>query len=205
MLVANETPSPSAAADAASPAGSTTPELPTLAFAADAPAPTPEERLARIEDRFALEELLAHYARCVDEQDAAGVAAAFTADGRLETIGNPAIAGRERIAKLYGRLLGEISASSHLLGTVQVHFPTHEGAVAACTFLAWDSYVAQSRPDELSHGRYEASAVREPDGLWRLAALRICFAAQMHAEFPLLEGAAQAQLAKRPWPPQFEL
>ena len=43
-----------------------------------AESPSLEERVARIEARDRVEELLAHYARCVDAQDAQGVGVALT-------------------------------------------------------------------------------------------------------------------------------
>lgn len=48
-----------------------------------AESPSLEERVARIEARDRVEELLAHYAHCVDAQDAQGVGAAFTEDGEM--------------------------------------------------------------------------------------------------------------------------
>ena len=56
-----------------------------------AESPSLEERVARIEARDRVEELLAHYARCVDAQDAQGVGAAFTEDGEMCNPGMPAL------------------------------------------------------------------------------------------------------------------
>ena len=85
-----------------------------------AESPSLEERVARIEARDRVEELLAHYARCVDAQDAQGVGAAFAEDGEMCNPGMPALKGRARITKLYGKLLPELHTSSHLIGAQQV-------------------------------------------------------------------------------------
>lgn len=55
-----------------------------------AESPSLEERVARIEARERIEELLAHYARCVDAQDAQGV-------GALARMANSLSGGRARI------------------------------------------------------------------------------------------------------------
>ena len=87
-----------------------------------AESPSLEERVARIEARERVEELLTHYARCVDAQDAQGVGAAFTEDGEMCNPGMPALKGRARIAKLYGKLLPALRTSSHVIGAQQVFF-----------------------------------------------------------------------------------
>lgn len=143
--------------------------------------PSLEERVARIEARDRVEELLAHYARCVDAQDAQGVGAAFTEDGEMCSPGMPALKGRARITKLYGRLLPALRTSSHLIGAQQVLFASSERALVHAAFQAWDSYKADDALDCFSFGFYEVEAVREADGEWRMAALSINFAGQLEA------------------------
>ena len=82
--------------------------------------PSLEERVARIEARDRVEELLAHYARCVDAQDAQGVGAAFTEDGEMCNPGMPALKGRARITKLYGKLLHVVASYWRAAGFVCV-------------------------------------------------------------------------------------
>lgn len=136
-----------------------------------AESPSLEERVARIEARDRVEELLAHYARCVDAQDAQGVGAAFTEDGEMCNPGMPALKGRARITKLYGKLLPALRTSSHLIGAQQVLFASSERALVHAAFQAWDSYKADDALDCFSFGFYEVEAVREADGEWRMAAL----------------------------------
>lgn len=140
-----------------------------------------EGRVARIEARERVEELLAHYARCVDVQDAQGVGAVFTEDGEMCNPGMPALKGRARIAKLYGKLLPALRTSSHLISAQQVLFESSEKALVHAAFQAWDSYRADDAPDCFSFGFYEVEAVREADGEWRMAALNINFAGQLEA------------------------
>ena len=167
-----------------------------------------ESRIAQMEDRVRIEELLAHYARCVDTQDAEGVAAAFTEDGQMCNPGMPALAGRARIARLYGKLLPAMRTSSHLIGAQQVHFVDGDRALVHAAFQAWDSYNAVDALDCLSFGFYEVEAVREADGEWRMAALNINFAGQL--EIPsdgcLRDGSGMngrfCEQFARPWPPR---
>ena len=172
-----------------------------------AESPSLEERVARIEARDRVEELLAHYARCVDAQDAQGVGAAFTEDGEMCNPGMPALKGRARITKLYGKLLLELRTSSHLIGAQQVLFASSERALVHAAFQAWDSYKADDVLDCFSFGFYEVEAVREADGEWRMAALNINFAGQLEASADGrlrngegVNGRFCEQFA-RPWPP----
>lgn len=166
-----------------------------------------EDRIARIEAREQIGELLAHYARCVDAQDAQGVGAAFTEDGEVCNPGMPALKGRARIAKLYGKLLPALRTSSHLIGAQQVLFASSERALVHAAFQAWDSYKADDALDCFSFGFYEVEAVREADGEWRMAALNINFAGQLEASADGrlrngegVNGRFCEQFA-RPWPP----
>ena len=174
-----------------------------------AESPSLEDRIDRIEAREQIGELLAHYARCVDAQDAQGVGAAFTEDGEVCNPGMPALKGRTRIAKLYGKLLPALRTSSHLIGAQQVLFVSSEKALVHAAFQAWDSYRADGALDCFSFGFYEVEAVREADGEWRMAALNINFAGQLEAtadgrlrDGEGVNGRFCEQFA-RPWPPAF--
>lgn len=79
-----------------------------------AESPSLEDRIDRIEAREQIGELLAHYARCVDAQDAQGVGAAFAEDGEVCNPGMPALKGRARIAKLYG---GVVVGVAHVISS----------------------------------------------------------------------------------------
>lgn len=169
------------------------------------PATTWEERVQRLEDVRAIEESMAHYARAVDEGDAEGVAALFTAEGCLCGPGFPPVCGRAKIEKLYGRLLPAIAASSHGVSNAQVCVTGPATALAYCVLWAWDGMGADARlsfadgavaANQFSFGRYEFSLVREADGEWRVAAMNIHFAGQTG------EGGRNGEYRGRPWPPE---
>lgn len=160
-----------------------------------------EERIARLEDRSSIEELLSHYARCVDIQDAEAVAATFVSDGILCAPGLQPVAGRARICKLYNRMLSSMESSLHLVGSQQVLFETPDCAVVHAPFYAWDSYSSEADPDCFSYGFYEMKALREADGEWRIAVLNVHFAGQIDEEaVPYPGGRAREQFG-RSWPP----
>ncbi len=160
-----------------------------------------EERIARLEDRASIEELLAHYARCVDAQDAEGVAAAFVADGVMCGPNMQPVAGRARIQKLYSRLLDAMESSLHLVGGQQVLFESSDCAVVHAAFSAWDSYRDEADPDCFSHGFYELKALKEADGEWRISVLNIHFAGQLDAAGVPYPGGRSKEQFGRPWPP----
>ena len=163
------------------------------------PAPASlEERVARMEDYRAIHELLAHYARCVDARDGVGAASVFCENGELHGPGAPAIAGRQRIARLYGKLLGRMTSSSHMVGNEQVLFTSRDTACAHCVLLAWEGFGAAldaSVDNRFSLGRYELELVREADGEWRVSAMNVHFAGQTGT-------GRMAEHLNRPWPPQ---
>lgn len=160
-----------------------------------------EERIARLEDRLSIGELFAHYARSVDVRDAEGVAAAFVADGIICAPGFRPVAGRDRIGRLYGRLLSSMETSLHLVGSQQVMFETPDCAVAHAPFYAWDSYAAEADSDCFSYGFYEMKALKEADGEWRIAVLNIHFAGQIDEGAVPYPGGRSREQFGRPWPP----
>lgn len=160
-----------------------------------------EERIARLEDRSSIGELLAHYARCVDVHDAGGVSAAFTSDGIICAPGLRPVAGRARICKLYDRLLSCMESSLHLIGSQQVLFETSDCAVVHAPFYAWDSYSSEADPDCFSYGFYEMKALREADGEWRIAVLNVHFSGQIDKNAVPYPGGRAREQFNRPWPP----
>lgn len=174
-----------------------------LATVEEWPAVTLEERVRRLEDVRAIEEVVSHYARCVDALDAEGVAAVFTEEGQLCGPGFPPVCGRAKIAKLYGRLLPAIALSAHGVSNIQVCVTAPDAAVAHCALWAWDG-TGESlsfgddvvEENQFSFGRYEFALVREPDGEWRASAMNIHFAGQTGS------AARNGEHRGRPWPPQ---
>ncbi len=148
-----------------------------------APERTPqtlEERISALEDVRAIEEALYHYAWAVDMKNAQGVASCFTADGAIRAPGSDrALAPQEAIAKVYGKLLGSMTSSTHLLSNVQVQLVSATQAVAHAPFASWEGFhEALVAEDRFTFGRYEASLEKEADGQWRIKVLCISFAGQ---------------------------
>lgn len=164
------------------------------------PASTVEERIRRLEDVRSISEVVAHYARCVDNGDGVGAASVFAEDGSLVCPGAPPICGRAKLAKLYGRLLVSITASTHAVSNLQVCVTGPDSAKAHCVLWAWDGYGKEldlaASADQFSFGRYELELVRETDGEWRVQAMNINFAGQTG------ENGRFAEHLNRPWPPQ---
>lgn len=167
------------------------------------PTTTLAERVQRLEDVRAIEETIAHYARCVDDCDAEGVAAIFSEEGRLCGPGFPPVCGRAKIARLYGKLLPAISLSTHVVSNVQVCVTAPDAAVAHCVLWAWDGAGEGlsfgddvAGENQFSFGRYEFAFVRESDGEWRVTAMNIHFAGQTGS------AARNGEHRGRPWPPQ---
>lgn len=167
----------------------------------DAVATGIEGRIARMESRIAVQELLLHYARCVDVQDAQGIAAAFVEEGALCGPGMQPIRGKTHIEKLYKRLLSAMKSSLHLIGQQQVLFESDDCALSHAAFYAWDSYHDEDVPDCLSYGFYEVKALRESDGEWRIAALNIYFAGQFDVTNRPSCDARFCEQFDHPWPP----
>lgn len=141
-----------------------------------------EERVRRLEDMRAAEAVLVAYARCVDEQDATGLAALFTEEGRLCVPGAEPVIGRARIAKLYGRLLGALSASTHVVSNFETELIAPDRACVRCVLWAWEGFggsLSFAGPkNRLSFGRYVGQLVRQGGGQWQMTSLTISFAGQ---------------------------
>lgn len=159
-----------------------------------------EERVARLEAVRSIGEAIAHYARCVDGGDSAGVASLFTEDGCLCGPGLAPLCGRARIEHTYAKLLKPLASATHMVSNLQVHFPSRDQAVAHCVLWAWEgmgnALDFTSSDNRLSLGRYEFAFVREADGQWRAQTMNVHFAGQTGS------AARFAEHRDRNWPPQ---
>lgn len=172
----------------------------TLRTIAEPAATSLEARIARLEAERAIRETIAHYARCVDARDGEGAASIFTEDGQLCGPGAPAVQGRNRIARLYGKLLGRMTSSTHLVGNEQVLFTSENSAMLHCALLAWEGFgeaLDTGDANRFSLGRYELDMVREDDGEWRARTMTVVFAGQTGSP-------RYAEHVDRPWPPYSE-
>lgn len=163
---------------------------------AEPAAETLEARVARLEDERAIKEVICHYARCVDLQDAAGVASIFTEDGAFCGPVMDPLKGKANIQKVYTYLLGKLNSSTHMVGNEQVLFTGADSAILYCCFIAWEGFHEALVPDDrFTMGRYELDLVREADGEWRARALYVSFAGQTGSD-------RFAEQLGEPWPPE---
>lgn len=161
------------------------------------PAATVEERLRRLEDTRAVEEILYHYTRAVDRNDFEGIAGCYTADGCLIPSDHAEpITGRDRILEVLGRLMDpSIKTSAHYILNQQIHFETRDTAVVYAYFYANKSFYSE-RADEVTWGGYELRVLRESDGEWRIKTHKIFMTRQ--------DGSRTGRFGEqrdRPWPP----
>lgn len=171
-----------------------------MADVAEPDATTLEDRVWRLEQVRAIEEVLPHYARCVDVHDSDGIAGMFTEHGALCNPGYPPIEGRHRIGKLYHRLLGDIKTSSHQVSGQQVRLVDDAHATVHAAFQSWDSYQDDAVPDCFSYGWYVLDLVREGDGVWRAEAMDILFAGQIQSDGSAWPQGRSCEQFDRPWP-----
>ena len=129
-----------------------------------------EERLQRIEDREAIEELLITYGRYLDKEDLAGYSALFASDGVWEGGIGSARGPREILTMLetvFGRTTpGQYGASYHLMSDIVID-------VDGDTATSWSrwTWVVESedgKPVPQRSGHYEDTLVRE-NGEWKFS------------------------------------
>jgi hypothetical protein len=152
-----------------------------------------EQRIARLEARAEIAELLARYAFLIDDHEFGALGELFTPDARFGSSGSTHV-GREAIVANY-RALGEV-----------YHISLHEARGFVLDFLDDDhargevlgfSEQASDRHTVVTSFRYDDEYVRL-DGRWRFATRQVrTLYALTHAE--LASGGLAWKLRKR-WP-----
>ncbi|WP_160212731.1 nuclear transport factor 2 family protein [Adlercreutzia aquisgranensis] len=149
---------------------------------ADGDAAPAEERLAALEAVRAVTDVAYRYARFVDDQDGLGVASLFLDDGLLfPQPGVEPLAGRALIGKLYGKLLPQMTSSTHVVSNPQVTLLSADHAVLECVLWAWEGFSDKpSMPpaDRYTFGRYRMEMRRSAQGGWLIGRMDIIFAGQ---------------------------
>lgn len=169
---------------------------------------TLEGRIRKLEDVRAVEETIFHYARRVDMRDASGVAAVFTDQGCLRGPGLPAVQGRQRIERLYRKLLPQMTSSTHVVSNVQVWLNEPDHAIAYGVLWAWEGFGTNltfqpgQTDNRFSLGRYEFALVRDEEGQWLISDMHVSFAGQTVPSDTPAEAIRYAEQLDRPWPPQ---
>lgn len=136
----------------------------------EAPVKTLEERIARIEDRIAIEELMHNYCRCADNKDPVGQASNFCEDGilRLSEAYEP-IQGRDNIAKYLAQFLDATISGSHYISNFQLYFNSPTTAVGYMYGYSWQCFTDFPKKSDCHRWmRYEVHYQKEADDQWRL-------------------------------------
>ena len=118
-------------------------------------------------DRDAIRELLARYARALDERDWEALAACFTPDAQAEYSGVVLEPGVAAIVRHVEQLAG-IPASTHLVGNVLIRLRGDEADVdsQAVVHLVLEQ---GSRARVRVRGLFYSDVVRRVAGEWRIA------------------------------------
>lgn len=132
-----------------------------------------DARLAALEDRSALAELMSRYCRTLDDIDLEGLRACVTDDLHAEHGGMiPPIDGAEAFLAVVSHAPATIQRWQHYVSNLEVD--VDGDAAKVWTFLhAWHEVDLGAGYQLVpAGGRYEVDAVRTPDG-WRIARLNV--------------------------------
>ncbi len=134
-------------------------------------------RLLRLEDREALRDLVAGFARGADAGcDPALLRPLFTADARFDVDRFGSLEGGDRIVEQMHANTGRgFNWTLHYLTTPVFAFEDDD--TAECFFYLWE-VATHPRPDGQAvaywiGGWYDARAIRDTDGAWRFRHLRL--------------------------------
>ena len=136
-----------------------------------------EERLQRLEDRVAIEELLARYANACDDRDMPALAACFATDFEFDSVAGHSV-GREAAMAYYHERLAMYGVTFHVPHTLVLEELGDDSARGVVT-----SHAEMEIGHELfvTAFRYHDHYVRE-DGRWRfrLRGVRAFYAMPLH-------------------------
>ncbi|MGE0665681.1 MAG: nuclear transport factor 2 family protein [Sphingomonadales bacterium] len=156
-----------------------------------------ESRLARIEARTQIIDLIHSYCRAADRLDPPSMLAHFADDCRVSyVVGEPWL-DRAALADMLGAYLPNTVSSQHMITNEEIVFASDDEAVLHTYMYSWQRYRDfPMRSDTHRFGRYECRVVRTADG-WRFTHMLLVSAGELG------EPRIGEQLA-RPWPPAFE-
>jgi uncharacterized protein (TIGR02246 family) len=127
---------------------------------------TAEDRLSRLEDRFAIMDLVAAYCAAIDGRDLDGFVGCFTADGVIRHAdGVMRLDGRQAIRDYYTRRFADYGVTFHYPHS---HTVVIDGSDAAHGTVTAHAEMALDGEAWLAAFRY-TDAYRREDGAWRFA------------------------------------
>jgi 3-phenylpropionate/cinnamic acid dioxygenase small subunit len=130
------------------------------------------DRLQETADRLDVAAVLARYCEALDDRRWELLGEVFTSDASCDygSVGTPT--GVEEIAGAIRRTIGDLDATQHLIGNVQVQVDG-DTATASCYLLSQHVRKGQAGGETyLLGGRYVDELVRTPDG-WRISFRRL--------------------------------
>lgn len=122
------------------------------------------QRLAAVEARFALQELLGRYALAVDDHDADALGACFTSDGVFGAAGATPSVGRDAVVEGFRRRFARFGATLHV---PQFQVLSRLDATTAAATVAGYAELATEDDTVVTAFRYDDAYAVE-DGQWRL-------------------------------------
>jgi uncharacterized protein (TIGR02246 family) len=127
---------------------------------------SPDQRLQRLEDRFAISDLVAEYCACIDNRDLDCFVACFTADAVLRFLdGVLDLRGRDAIQEYYARRFRDYGVTFHYPHSHTVDF---DGDGLAHGVVTGHAEMGLGAEGWITALRY-ADTYRLEDGRWRFA------------------------------------
>jgi ketosteroid isomerase-like protein len=159
-----------------------------------------EQSVRRLQDRVAIEELMARYCRHADQLDAEGMAECFTPDCIVAYVPASVAAPARSRQELLGFLrdyFPHSQSSAHYITNVELLFDEPDQVTAHTYMYSWQRFKSYpAAADCHRYGRYEFRFARTPEG-WRISRLNLLSMGEYG-------GARIGEQFNRPWPPTFE-
>lgn len=124
-----------------------------------------EERVRKLEDRAAIQDLVAFYFRATDDDDAAGLANCFTLDARFLASGFEGGTGREGVVAFLGMARSAMQQTVHTPNYVHIDF---KGDDVASGMVIAHLEIGIGGTTVYGAVRY-IDEYRREDGEWRIA------------------------------------
>lgn len=156
-----------------------------------------ESRLARIEARTEIIDLMHSYCRAADRLDPSAMLAHFIDRCRVSYVVGAAWMDKAMLAEMLDTYLPNTVSSQHMITNEEIIFLSDDEAILHTYMYSWQRYRDfPMRSDTHRFGRYERRVARGAAG-WRFTHMLLVSAGELG------EPRIGEQLA-RPWPPVFE-
>ena len=135
---------------------------------------TMEQRIARLEARVEIRELVARYCFTIDERDIEGIGQCFTRDGSFRSLDGVMIAvGREAVVRQFHGRFAVLGPSNHFTHDHVIQFDDRDATCAAGLVNAHAEVVRGKEP-MLASLRYH-DEYRLEEGRWRFHVRSLAF------------------------------